>query len=246
MIEPRGSTTRSNNFRGIMQNKLTLLQRWEKGDPDILNIAAFCPATEALGPGKRAVIWVQGCSFRCPGCVSPSYRPFTPAALIEAGDLTARILQIANLDGITISGGEPLHQAMGLVKLIDGIKEHRPDLTFLSYTGFRLEDLLQMPGFPGASEYLARLDCLIDGPYIRSLDDGLTGLKGSRNQTVHHFTPRLKDFPFEDVIRQPEIRIQDHELLFIGIPTRRLTETLDDAMRMVRNTDHKLVQDVRA
>ena len=76
-----------------MQNTENLLERWKMGDPTVLNLADFCPQTEALGPGKRAVIWVQGCALRCPGCVSPSYRPFTPASLIEAGDLAARILQ---------------------------------------------------------------------------------------------------------------------------------------------------------
>lgn len=228
-----------------MKNNPNRLERWNMGDPSILNLANFCPQTQALGPGKRAVIWVQGCALRCPGCVSPSYRPFTPAVLIEAGDLAARILQTPEIEGLTISGGEPCHQALGLTRVIDLVHAQRPELTVLAYSGYTLADLHNNTALPGITAYLSRLDCLIDGPYRHALDNGLTGLRGSSNQIIHHFTPRLQAFDFENTSRQPEIHIQDHELVFIGVPSRSFLNAIDEAMHTVQDLRQRLVQDVR-
>ena len=48
---------------------------------EALNVAAVCQATRALGPGLRAVVWVQGCPCRCPGCVAPDWMALKPARL---------------------------------------------------------------------------------------------------------------------------------------------------------------------
>ncbi len=229
-----------------MQNTENLLERWKMGDPTVLNLADFCPQTEALGPGKRAVIWVQGCALHCPGCVSPSYQPFKAASLIEVGPLAARILQNPNIDGLTISGGEPVHQSIGLTRMIDLLLAQRPDLTVLSFSGYTLEELQTRTDIPGIAAYLSRLDCLIDGPYLQALDDGLAGLRGSSNQMIHHFTPRLQSDRLEHVDRITEIHIQDNNLVFVGIPSRRFLTAMDIAMRAVNDTRQKLVQDVRA
>jgi pyruvate-formate lyase-activating enzyme len=50
-----------------------------------LNIAATCQATYALGPGLRSAVWVQGCPFRCPGCISPDWvKEISRSALFSA------------------------------------------------------------------------------------------------------------------------------------------------------------------
>lgn len=38
-------------------------------------VAETCAATTALGPGLRAVAWVQGCPLACPGCIAPDWIP---------------------------------------------------------------------------------------------------------------------------------------------------------------------------
>jgi anaerobic ribonucleoside-triphosphate reductase activating protein len=53
----------------------------------LLNVAEICPATHTLGPGQRFVVWVQGCCFKCRGCVSPDWIPQTKATLIEPSEL---------------------------------------------------------------------------------------------------------------------------------------------------------------
>ena len=222
----------------------TLLDRWKMGDPTVLNLAEFYPQTTALGPGKRAVIWVQGCAQRCPGCIAPTYRPFVPANIIPVEHLAAQILNNSTIEGITISGGEPFHQAPGLAMLINLLHANRPELTVISYSGFLLSQIKNAP-FPGAADYLSRLDVLIDGPYVRKLDNGRTGLRGSTNQVIHHLTQRIKHFDFENTIRQPEIHIHNHELVFIGVPSASFRNALDQAMDSINSYEQRLVQDVR-
>lgn len=229
-----------------MHTEPSLLERWHKGDPSVLNVAAFCPATRALGPFQRAAVWVQGCAFRCRGCLAVEYQPFTPAHLMRVEDLAARILQNPFIDGLTISGGEPLQQAPALSHLIALLKTHRPDFTFISYTGYVLETLRHHTTLAGVEDYLNQLDVLIDGPYRRELDNGQRGLKGSANQTVHHLTPRLHDFDFENAPRQPEIQVENEQIMFVGIPTPKFLVGFNRAVRQAKQVSFRLVQDVRS
>lgn len=41
-----------------------------------LQVGAFEPRSLVNGPGVRAVVWVQGCGRRCPGCFNPEFLPF--------------------------------------------------------------------------------------------------------------------------------------------------------------------------
>eukprot|EP01031_Cornospumella_fuschlensis_P012437 gene12437-15196_t len=61
-------------------------------DPDRLYLARYSPQCSVLGPGLRAVIWVQGCPFRCSGCVAPETLPFFGGEIIATADLAQRLL----------------------------------------------------------------------------------------------------------------------------------------------------------
>jgi anaerobic ribonucleoside-triphosphate reductase activating protein len=67
---------------------------------------------------------------------------------------------------------------------------------------------------------------LIDGLYVKGLDDGL-GMRGSSNQRVHFLTDRyaaLREV-FESRVRQVEVHLLSDGLLMVGVPTRRALET---------------------
>ena len=36
--------------------------------PNHLNIMGYVHRSEVNGPGRRAIVWVQGCLRKCPGC----------------------------------------------------------------------------------------------------------------------------------------------------------------------------------
>ena len=182
----------------------------------ILNIASLAVRTQALGPGTRAAVWVQGCPLHCPGCLAPDWIPFvmanplTPEQVLERLDLDA-------ITGMTFSGGEPMEQATGLAALIRLARQTK-DLNLICFTGYRYERLLRHPPNQGVPRLLAEVDVLVDGPFIQAMNDSI-GLRGSSNQRIIHLTSKLKGHPLESQKRDVEITITNGELAFIGIPT---------------------------
>lgn len=195
----------------------------------VLNIAALAARTQALGPGTRSVIWVQGCPLNCPGCLAPNWIPFVPATRLTPAEILER-LDLENITGLTFSGGEPMEQAAGLAALVR-LARHQKDLDLICFTGYRYERLLKNPPNEGVPDLLAHVDVLVDGPYIQSLNDSV-GLRGSSNQRIIHLTSRLKEHDLELQKREVEITITNGELAFIGIPTPGMVSALGRAEAM--------------
>ena len=196
--------------------------------PLLLNLAAFHPGTHALGPGLRAAIWVQGCPFNCPGCIAPDWIPIKPAELIDPFEMAREILQLENLDGITISGGEPMLQAEALSHMLAAVFAKKP-LNVIVFSGFKLENLRHNPPNQAVSDFLDFIDVLIDGQYVDKLNEGI-GLRGSSNQKIHHLTNRLLDFDFEKTPRKVELHLQDSQSFLIGIPSKQLYQAYNQAL----------------
>lgn len=180
-----------------------------------LNVLQLCrTGSRALGPGLRYVIWVQGCPFLCPHCETPEGRSFDPNTLIDIEELADDIISRPEIEGITISGGEPFEQADALTALLSMVHQVRPDLTVISYTGYQYEQLTS----ESSREYMDELDLLIDGPYIHSLNDN-KGIRGSSNQRFIFLSERLRDKASEltNGKRKLEIIFQGSEYTVIGL-----------------------------
>lgn len=91
------------------------------------------------GPGNRLVIWVQGCKFNCKGCFNPETHPYTKEHLVDVAELVRMINEDKNIDGITISGGEPLDYPNQIYSLLAGIENR---LTSILYSGYYYEDVI--------------------------------------------------------------------------------------------------------
>lgn len=207
---------------------------WQTGGLPFLNVAATCPATRALGPDVRAVVWVQGCPFRCPGCIAPEWIPLRFVRLIGPEALAEELLAQHDVTGLTFSGGEPMMQAAGLATLAR-LGRQRRDLSIICFTGFTLERLHQHPPGAGVPELLAEIDVLIDGLYIAARNDN-RGLRGSNNQRIHYLTDRLtqRDDNFETHPRQVEIHVGDGEVLMVGVPSLGVPEAFHEAVEHAR------------
>jgi anaerobic ribonucleoside-triphosphate reductase activating protein len=92
------------------------------------------------GPGYRYVIWVQGCQLNCKGCFNPETHPYDGASKIDIGIIASEINSNSKIEGITISGGEPLDYAQELIGLLKLIK---PTLTCIVFTGYTLKEIIQ-------------------------------------------------------------------------------------------------------
>jgi anaerobic ribonucleoside-triphosphate reductase activating protein len=126
-------------------------------------------------------------------------------------------LDLDAIDGLTFSGGEPMEQAAGLATLAR-LARQKKALNLICFTGYRYGRLLKNPPNDGVADLLAQVDVLIDGPFIRALNDS-RGLRGSSNQRIIYLTSNLRDHDFESQRRAVEITITDGELSVIGIPT---------------------------
>ena len=175
-----------------------------------MRIHAIEPRSRANGPGARFVVWLQGCSLGCPGCFNPTTHDASGGREVEVEDLLAQ-LRAANVEGLSLSGGEPLQQAEAAQALLSGARAL--GLSTLAFSGYTLEEIRELPHGP---EVLARLDVLIDGRYV-SGERLATGLRGSANQRIQLLTNR---YSRADVEATPvaEIRIsRDGEVILTGV-----------------------------
>ena len=179
-----------------------------------LNVAAICESTTNLGPGNRFVIWVQGCCFNCHNCESPDWRPIEDTNIVNPVLLAELIAEYQNIEGITISGGEPFLQADALILLLENLRKQRNDLTVLIFTGYEYKDLIS----ESAKKLSALADVLITGRYVEELNNN-KGLRGSTNQEIIFITERMK--VHEDYLynreRTIEFHLRDSEILMVGI-----------------------------
>ena len=156
----------------------------------MLRLFARQSPTRVLGPGQRAVIWVQGCRFACPNCIVPESWDESAGELVPVTEVANWILAQPDLEGITISGGEPLLQAEALADLIDLVKS-RANLGVVCYTGYGWEHL-QQQGRPKQKDLLQRVDLLIDGVYMEGQHGDLLW-RGSTNQRLLPLSDRYRD-----------------------------------------------------
>lgn len=91
----------------------------------MLRVAGILNESIVDGPGIRAVVFFQGCPRHCEGCHNPSTLPFeggteyTPEDLAQ--DVIKRLTPLHR--GITLSGGDPLAQADGVLEFLQAIKK---------------------------------------------------------------------------------------------------------------------------
>lgn len=190
-----------------------------------LRIHNIIKSTAVLGPGKRAAIWFQGCMRSCAGCMSPDTRPLNGGKVITAQRVATALLSLEDIEGITISGGEPFLQIDGLYELVNTVRESS-NLSVIVYTGYTINQLRGLNNPKVDSLLDSMIDILIDGEYVDELNDGLA-LRGSSNQTVHFLTDRYKGLEgmYTEKKRNAEILITDKRLFFVGIPEKETLNT---------------------
>lgn len=177
-----------------------------------LNLAHLLPSSRANGPGLRAVLWVQGCSLRCPGCRNPRLWSHGLRRVLPVGDLVRWVLA-QDGRGLTLSGGEPFEQARALAPLCRTVRAAGRDVVaFSGFTRAQLEAGVR----PSTRDLLAEVDLLVDGPFVAAERSG-DALRGSRNQALHFLSGRIRP---EEVAELPraELVLGEHVGVLTGFP----------------------------
>lgn len=124
-----------------------------------MRINSVLEVSEANGPGKRGVVWVQGCARHCAGCFNKETQNPDKGKDVSIEEIFSRF-DADILEGVTVSGGEPFDQPADLEKLLK--KARQKGLNTLVYTGYSYEELAD-----SMAQVLKLCDYIIDGPYIK-------------------------------------------------------------------------------
>jgi len=152
---------------------------------DLLNVHNFMPVSCANGPGRRAVVWTQGCSKRCPGCSNPLTHSHRPHVLLDPKQLAETITTITNIEGITVTGGEPCEQPVSVGLLCRLVRQK--NLSVMLFTGWEYEDMAKSRD-KSLRQLLSQIDILVSGPFVRHLADKNLIWRGSSNQQITFLT----------------------------------------------------------
>lgn len=133
------------------------------------------------GDGLRVVFWIAGCLHHCKNCQNPiTWDPmggleFDCGALLEIEEQLSKDY----IEGITLSGGDPMHPSNrnDVLTLCKYIKRVFPKKTIWMYTGYWYDDIKE-------HEVMQYIDVLVDGPYVEELNDNTMKWRGSSNQRV--------------------------------------------------------------
>lgn len=188
----------------------------------------FVNNSKVLGPGNRFIVWVQGCNKRCYNCFTPDAQSINQNGFeMSIENLYNLIINSKNINGITISGGEPFLQSEELKELIEKIKQ-TTKLDIMIYTGFTINELINK-NQKSIDFILSNIDILIDGEYVDSLNNNSI-FRGSDNQKFHFLSDKYKKY--ENVLygtqnRDFEIVLKD-ELFIVGIPPKNFNNNLSN------------------
>jgi anaerobic ribonucleoside-triphosphate reductase activating protein len=135
----------------------------------------------ADGIGWRTVLFVSGCNHKCKGCHNPESwnknagYPFTE----ETKQKLFEFLSKDYINGLTISGGDPLYSdnLLTVTKLCKEIKEKFPNKTIWVYTGSLYRDIKNL-------ELMKYIDVIVDGEFKINQKDTTLAYRGSYNQRI--------------------------------------------------------------
>lgn len=183
----------------------------------VLRLHHFEPLSRSNGPGLRSVLWLQGCTLNCPGCFNPRTHDRNAGQLLTVASIYERILALGTqIEGITLSGGEPFQQAAALLALLQAVKR-QTSLSVVLFTGYTWEETLHLPL---SGEIFDCVDVLLAGRYQSTLRIA-SGLRGSSNKTVHFLSPRYSQTDLDQVPPAEIVIDANGEMRFSGIEPLR-------------------------
>lgn len=149
----------------------------------MIRLAGIVRESIVDGPGFRFVVFVQGCPHHCPGCHNPQTHDPNGGYDVSWEELFSEVKKDPIIQGITLSGGEPMEQAKELLPLAKAVNAYGKNV--MSFSGYTFEQLLgKGKKEPEVIELLKELTLLVDGRFIMAEKDLSLLFRGSRNQRI--------------------------------------------------------------
>lgn len=168
---------------------------------DRWRVHAVLPRSRANGPGLRFVVWSQGCSLGCAGCFNPETHAGDGfGQLLDVhGLVSAALAERPALEGVTVTGGEPLEQPEAVAEFCRGIRAGS-DLGIIVLTGF---SRAEVESDAARRVAVAQADLVIAGRYRRRRRLARS-LMGSDNKELWALTGRYSP---EQLAGTPEVEV---------------------------------------
>jgi anaerobic ribonucleoside-triphosphate reductase activating protein len=172
------------------------------------------------GPGKRLLLFTQGCSIRCKGCVNSHLWNFGEGTDATTAEIV-RLCKAEDIEGITLHGGEPLDQAEGLLEIAKSLKAIGK--TVILFTGYTYKELSLK-----SQRALWRIsDIVVSGRYDESKRNIYLQFRGSTNQKIYCHEGKYKDYKINDGETVAILRLdQKGNMTRRGFETDELTALL--------------------
>lgn len=140
-------------------------------------------------------------------------------------ELAQQILETQEIEGITLSGGEPFQQAGPVAQLCRLVKD--AGRSVFVFSGYTLDEI-RADCDSAKQDLLALTDVLVGGRYVESRKCRLLW-RGSDNQMVHFLTDRYRAemFDLDTAVEEVEI-VLDHRggMQVTGFPDDELPDAL--------------------
>ena len=145
----------------------------------------------ANGPGVRVTLWVSGCNVHCKGCHNPQTWDFNAGKLFDKNALNELLVALDKpyIQGLTLSGGNPVDSGLEILAICKEVKEKFPNKDIWLYSGYAYEQVCESRE---KFKVLHYVDVLVDGPYIEEQRDITLPFRGSRNQRLIDVKETLK------------------------------------------------------
>ncbi|DAC16615.1 MAG TPA: radical SAM protein [Candidatus Poseidoniales archaeon] len=183
-----------------------------------MRVADMVHSSKIYGPGKRTVVWLQGCSIRCDNCWNDELWSFKGGRFMMNHEIIQHVETHCD-EGITLLGGEPLDQPKRVLQFI----EHAQSLgiNVLLYTGYELHELSKIQ-----RQCVELADIVIHGRYMHELRSLNLLWRGSTNQEILINNEKFRDIDLTEK-RQMEVHIDSMgQTKVVGYPTEELVESV--------------------
>ena len=160
------------------------------------------------GDGLRVVLWLSACNHHCYNCQNPQTWDVNSGIQFDESAKEELFIELGKdyISGLTLSGGDPLHESNldGVLDLVNEIRllfSNKSIWIYSGYTWNRVMNPIITDDFnPSRDELLRKrkeivkqCDIMVDGKYIDSQRDITLKWRGSSNQKVINIQKSLKE-----------------------------------------------------
>jgi len=136
------------------------------------------------GEGVRMAIFFSGCPHKCEGCHNKHLWNEESGVKISCEDIDKEIIKnMPLIDGITLTGGDPVMQAEDATRIASYAKKNGLNVwLYTGYTRYQLEAL--QTRYEEIGELLKHVDIVVDGKFDQKLHSENIKHRGSTNQAI--------------------------------------------------------------